>query len=77
MGDVIQVDFAAQKAAKQATTEPPMNAAQAAMVKLCEMQLSAEEFVELSAALHDYDCYNQACAHVRLLVDVYQMLEAF
>jgi nitrous oxide reductase accessory protein NosL len=90
MGDVIPVDFAtlrarkeaqvamaeANKAVKQAPAVT-VNLAQAAMLRLCEMQMSEEQFTELSAAIHDYDCYSESCAHTQVLVDVYQMLEVF
>lgn len=90
MGDVIPVDFAAVRARKeaqvavaeanQAVKQAPSvqaNLAQSALLRLCEMQLNTEQFTELSAALHDYDCYSESCAHTQLLVDVYQMLEVF
>ncbi len=90
MGDVIDVDFAALHARKdaaqavaqanKAVVQAPAlqaNFAQVALLRLCELQLSSEQFTELGAAMHDYDCYVESCAHTQLLVDIYQMLEAF
>lgn len=84
MGDVIDVDFAAlrrarEQAVKQVPKAPkaPMNNAQACMLQTSALKLSESEQTELLAALSDYDCYMQACEHIQLLVDIYQMLEAF
>ncbi len=90
MGDVIPVDFASLRArkdtaqamaqaAKVATKMPTVhvNLSQAALLRLCEMQMSEEQFTELSAAINNYDCYMESCAQTQLLVDIYQMLEAF
>jgi hypothetical protein len=90
MGDVIPVDFATMRARKEAQVamaeankaikQAPavtVNLSQAAMLRLCELQMSEEQFTELSAAIHDYDCYMESCGQTQLLVDIYQMLEAF
>jgi hypothetical protein len=81
MGDVIDVDFAAlRRAREQAVSVKPgssMNNAQAHMLQVSALKLTDLEQTELLAALSDYDCYTQACEHIQLLVDIYQMLEAF
>lgn len=81
MGDVIDVDFAALRAAREQTVKQvpkaTMNNAQACMLQTSALKLSESEQTELLAALSDYDCYMQACEHIQLLVDIYQMLEAF
>lgn len=83
MGEVIQVDFESARKqrerdkSQQHNNQVRMNQAQACMLKLLEMRLTSLEFLELSAALEDYDCYMQACDHIQQLVDIYQMLEAF
>jgi uncharacterized protein (DUF1778 family) len=79
MGDVI--DLAACRAQRaQAETikpEPIITNAQACMLQTSALKLSEQEQQELMAALSDYDCYMQACEHIQLLVDIYQMLEGF
>jgi hypothetical protein len=81
MGQVIDVDFVAMRLEReqvvQAHTTPRMSNAQACMLQVSALKLSLEEQTELSAALSDYDCYIQAPEHIQLLVDIYQMLEAF
>lgn len=90
MGDVIPVDFVSLRARKdaaqalaqanKAATQMPTlkeNLSQTALLRLCELQLSSEQFTELGAAIQDYDCYMESCVHTQLLVDIYQMLEAF
>lgn len=81
MGDVIDVDFVALRRAREQavkqTHKSLMSNAQACMLQVSALKLSVEEHTELVAALSDYDCYMQACAHIQLLVDIYQMLEAF
>jgi uncharacterized protein (DUF1778 family) len=81
MGDVIDVDFAALRRAREQAvpqvSKPIMNHAQACMLQTSALKLSDAEQTELLAALSDYDCYMQACEHIQLLVDIYQMLEAF
>lgn len=82
MGDVIPVDFAALRAQRHSKTTVShttkgVNAVQAAMLRMCEMQMSPTEFTNLSAATYDYEVYSESCAYTKLLVDVYQMLEGF
>jgi len=81
MGDVIDVDFVALRRAREqaapTNTKPVMTSAQACMLQLSALQLSPEEQSMLSAALSDYDSYMQAPENIKLLVDIYQMLEAF
>lgn len=83
MGDVIEVNFEAarlkraQQVSEAHNNQVRMNEAQACMFKLMEMRLSPSELTEVCAALEDYDCYMQSCEHTQMLVDIYQMLEAF
>lgn len=81
MGDVIDVDFAALRRAReqvmQPVVQPHMTIAQAHMLQVSALKLTDSEQTELLAALSDTDCYTQACEHIQLLVDIYQMLEAF
>lgn len=83
MGDVIPVDFAALRREREQTAQvilpvkPLMTTAQACMLQLTAIKLTAEEQTELTAALSDYECYVQATEHIQVLVDIYQMLEAF
>jgi hypothetical protein len=81
MGEVINLDFAAlrveREQAAQVKLMPRITQAQACMLQVSALKLSVEEQKELVAALSDYDCYMQACDHIQLLVDIYQMLEAF
>jgi hypothetical protein len=58
-------------------TKKGANTVQAAMLRLCEMQMNALEFTTLGAAIHDYEVYSKSGTHNQLLVDVYHMLEGF
>lgn len=82
MGEVIPVDFMAEKRARaeaQPQSPPPvqLTQAQASMLHVCMQSMTEEEFVEMQAAIHDFDCYMQATNHVRMLSDIYHMLQAW
>jgi hypothetical protein len=80
MGDILQVDFAKLRAARQqAKTQAhnqrlTMNDSQEKMLRLSAAKLNDIEMTELGAALEDLECYNQACDPIKLLVDIYHSL---
>lgn len=80
MGDIVQVDFAKLRAARdQAKNQAhnqrlTMNDSQANMLRLCAAKLNDIEMTELSAALEDLECYNQSCDPIKLLVDIYHAM---
>lgn len=80
MGDIVQVDFAKLRAARDTAKMQAhnqrltMNDSQAKMLRLCAAKLNDIEMTELGAALEDLECYQQSCDPIKLLVDIYQGL---
>lgn len=83
MGQVIEVDFRAVRNSKPSAPQSNQghvqqgSLAQWSMLKSCAQRMTLDQQQLLYAATHDYDTYLAAPEHIQLLVDIYQMLEAF